>query len=74
MTVPHQNLPRYWVAVVSANHVAVGVAEGFCQACHGKAAPLKRMKQGDYLLLQPKMIMEFCNYAVLIRRGSCSIS
>lgn len=50
MTAPHKNLPRYWVAVVSANHVAVGMAEGFCQACHGKAAPLKRMEQGDYLL------------------------
>ncbi len=42
--------PRFWVGVVSESHVARGVEGGFCQVCHGKSAPLKRMKKGDYLL------------------------
>ncbi|WP_018150365.1 EVE domain-containing protein [Leeia oryzae] len=41
---------RYWIGVVSESHVARGVAGGFAQLCHGKAAPLKRMKQGDWLI------------------------
>ena len=43
-------MPRYWVGVASANHVARGVAGGFCQLCHGKAAPLRRMQPGDWLV------------------------
>lgn len=42
--------PRYWIGVVSASHVKIGVAGGFAQLCHGKAAPLSRMKQGDFLI------------------------
>ncbi|WP_123042490.1 EVE domain-containing protein [Cohnella candidum] len=42
--------PRYWIGVVSASHVARGVAGGFAQLCHGKAAPLKRMQAGDWLI------------------------
>lgn len=41
---------RYWIGVVSHNHVKLGVAGGFAQLCHGKAAPLRRMKQGDWLI------------------------
>ncbi len=37
----------YWIAVASANHVAIGKAGGFMQVNHGKAAPLKRIKPGD---------------------------
>jgi hypothetical protein len=33
----------YWIAVVSKDHVDVGVAGGFAQVNHGKAAPLERM-------------------------------
>jgi hypothetical protein len=36
-----------WVAVASAEHVALGRAGGFMQVCHGKAAPLRRIKPGD---------------------------
>jgi EVE domain len=36
-----------WVAVASAEHVRRGRREGFMQVSHGKAAPLKRIKQGD---------------------------
>ena len=41
---------RYWIATVSKAHVLRGVAGGFCQVCHGKAAPLARMANGDGLL------------------------
>jgi hypothetical protein len=36
-----------WVAVASAEHVAVGRAGGFMQVGHGKGAPLKRLHAGD---------------------------
>jgi EVE domain len=41
---------RYWVGVVSAEHVQRGVCGGFAQLCHGKAAPLTRMRPGDWLI------------------------
>ena len=43
-------MTRFWVGVVSKEHVLRGVERGFCQVCHGKKAPLNRMKKGDYLL------------------------
>lgn len=39
--------PRDWLAVASAEHVALGVAQGFMQVCHGKSAPLRRLRAGD---------------------------
>lgn len=36
-----------WVAVASAEHVRRGRERGFMQVCHGKAAPLRRVKPGD---------------------------
>jgi hypothetical protein len=41
---------KAWLGVVSQAHVQRGVREGFAQVCHGKAAPLRRMKPGDYLV------------------------
>lgn len=41
---------RYWLGIASKDHVALGVAGGFCQLCHGKKAPLRRMERGDYIL------------------------
>ncbi|MEH7098053.1 EVE domain-containing protein [Neobacillus vireti] len=41
---------RYWIGVVSASHVSRGVEGGFAQLCHGKAAPLRRMQSGDWLI------------------------
>ena len=38
---------RGWIAVACADHVALGVAGGFMQVCHGKAAPLRRMRAGQ---------------------------
>ena len=36
-----------WVAVASAEHVAIGRAQGFMQVGHGKGAPLRRLHSGD---------------------------
>ncbi len=49
---------KYWVAVISKEHAMRGVSGGFIQVCHGKQAPLKRMKQGDGILIySPKLAM-----------------
>ncbi|MHB1687147.1 MAG: EVE domain-containing protein [Ignavibacteriaceae bacterium] len=44
------NSQKYWVAVVSKDHTIRGVSGGFMQVCHGKQAPLKRMKQNDWII------------------------
>ncbi|MEP6662487.1 MAG: EVE domain-containing protein [Verrucomicrobiota bacterium] len=41
---------RYWIGVASREHVKLGVAGSFCQLCHGKSQPLKRMSVGDWLI------------------------
>ena len=41
---------RYWIGVASREHVARGVAGGFCQLCHGKAQALQRMSAGDWII------------------------
>lgn len=38
---------KYWLIVASKDHVTKGMEGGFCQANHGKAANLKRMKKDD---------------------------
>lgn len=43
-------LPNNWIAVASAEHARRGCAEpnhGFMQVCHGKCAPLQRVRPGD---------------------------
>ena len=50
---------KYWIGVASKEHVAIGVAGGFAQLCHGKKAPLARMKVGDYLFYYaPKISLQ----------------
>lgn len=41
---------RYWITVVSKDHLANGIAGGFMQANHGKAGSLKRMSEGDWVI------------------------
>lgn len=41
---------KYWVIVASKDHVKHGISGGFAQACHGKSAPLKRMRKGDFVI------------------------
>lgn len=43
-------MTRYWIGVVSREHVKIGEADGFCQHCHGKDAPVRRMNPGDWLI------------------------
>ncbi|MBI5960700.1 MAG: EVE domain-containing protein [Chloroflexi bacterium] len=43
-------MTHYWIGVVSRSHVQRGVEGGFAQLCHGKCAPLKKMKAGDWLI------------------------
>ncbi len=42
---------RAWLGVVSRSHVQRGVAGGFMQLCHGKLDPLRRMAEGDRLVM-----------------------
>jgi hypothetical protein len=50
---------RYWLGVVSKNHVQRGVNGGFAQVCHGKKAPLMKMAAGDGLIYySPKIAMD----------------
>jgi hypothetical protein len=50
--------------VVSKQHVMRGVKGGFAQVCHGKQAPLLKMKEGDgFVYYSPRIEMggtEFC--------------
>ncbi|WP_112663708.1 EVE domain-containing protein [Microvirga flavescens] len=39
-----------WIAVASAEHVRRGREGGFMQVCHGKAAPLRRIRSGDCVI------------------------
>lgn len=41
---------KFWLGVVSREHVLLGIAGNFVQVCHGKSAPLKRMKAGDWFI------------------------
>ena len=41
---------KVWVGVISRAHVWRGVEGGFTQVCHGKRAPLARMKAGDLFI------------------------
>jgi hypothetical protein len=43
-------MTRYWVGVASKDHVLKGVEEQFCQLCHGKVAPLRRISPGDRIV------------------------
>ncbi len=42
--------PRYWISVASKDHVLKGVEGGFCQLCHGRNNPLKRLNSGDWII------------------------
>lgn len=50
---------RFWIAVVSKEHVLRGVEGNYMQACHGKKAPLAKMKKGDgFLFYSSKISMK----------------
>ncbi len=41
---------KYWIAVVSKEHVLNGINWGIMQVCHGKKAPLKRIGKDDFII------------------------
>ena len=41
---------KYWIVVVSKDHITRGVEGGFMQANHGKDAPLKKLKPDDWVI------------------------
>ncbi|TWI96759.1 EVE domain-containing protein [Mucilaginibacter frigoritolerans] len=41
---------KYWIVVVSKDHIANGVAGGFMQANYGKHGPLKRTTANDWVI------------------------
>ena len=50
---------HYWIIVASKDHLQRGLAGGFIQANHGKAAPLKSMHVGDWFVFySPKLEYE----------------
>ena len=52
-------MQKYWINVISKEHVLLGVKQGITQSGHGKEAPLKRMKKGDWIIFySPKQSFE----------------
>ena len=52
-------MTKYWINVISKEHVLMGIKEGITQSGHGKEAPLKRMKKGDWIIFySPKQSFE----------------
>src|SRR5437879_8079064 len=50
------NAERYWITVVSKDHIKRGVESGFMQANHGKAGPLKKLHVNDWVIFySPKV-------------------
>ena len=47
---------KYWIAVVSKEHVLNGINWGIMQVCHGKKAPLKRIKKNDMIVFYSSKI------------------
>src|SRR5262245_51221793 len=43
-------MSKNWLAVASAEHVAIGCSEGFLQVSHGKASTLRRIQPGDRIV------------------------
>lgn len=41
---------KYWIAVISKEHVLKGKEWGIVQVCHGKKAPLARISKDDYIV------------------------
>ena len=41
---------KFWIGVVSKNNAMKGAKGGFIQLCHGKKAPLAKIKKGDFLV------------------------
>ena|ERR1700761_3030378 len=50
---------KYYIVVVSKDHIARGVAGGFVQSNHGKATLLKKLCKDDWVIIySPKLSFE----------------
>ncbi len=53
------NMAKYFIGVVSQEHVLIGVKQGIAQIGHGKKRGLARMQKGDWLIYySPKIALE----------------
>lgn len=53
---------KYWLGIVSKDHVLIGVQGKFAQVCHGKKGPLKRLQRNDWLVYySPKQSLDSDN-------------
>lgn len=43
-------MTKYWLGIVSKDHVAIGKQYGIAQLSHGTRGPLERLHQGDWLI------------------------
>ncbi len=41
---------KYFIGTVSKEHVSIGLRGGFCQFCHGKLWPAKKLVKGDWVI------------------------
>ena len=58
-TIPTSDATRFWLGVVSHEHVKRGVSLGIAQIGHGKRSGLKRMQSGDWLVYySPRLNLE----------------
>ncbi|WP_183572811.1 EVE domain-containing protein [Mucilaginibacter sp. X5P1] len=55
---------RYWVVVVSKDHIANGVKGGFMQANHGKSSSLKKLHTGDWVVVYSPKQTYSCDKAL----------
>lgn len=52
-------MTRYFIGVVSREHVLMGVEKGIAQIGHGKRSGLARMNKGDFLIYySPKIALD----------------
>jgi len=47
---------KYWIAVISKDHVKKGKEWEILQVCHGKKTPLKRIHKEDYIIFYSSKI------------------
>lgn len=51
--------PKYYIVVVSKDHIARGIAGGFIQSNHGKATLLNKLRKDDWVIIySPKVSYE----------------
>jgi hypothetical protein len=44
------DMMRYWIGIASLDHVRKGIEGGFCQLCHRKTGPMRRLAPGDWIV------------------------